>query len=169
MDRLTYYGITGMLAVENNGIATLKKRISILAERRPELCRLITEGVAVAVHVMNNAKLCKLLGVKTAENVKCNVVTNGYLQQKVYIEYDCEGKHRCDTYNLPLDVEKLKEVLDVEYEQPQCLAAWKDRHFKSPDESLKIKTKHSLCIMRVSGYHKDVHACHFAQMAVELS
>ena len=125
-----YYAVKGMIASEATAIETLTKRISILAERRPELCGLMIEGIAVAVHVMNNAKLCKLLGVKTVENVKCNVVTNNYLQQKVYIEYDCEGKHRCDTYNLPFDVEQLKEVLDVEYVQPQCLAAWKDRHRK---------------------------------------
>lgn len=110
-----YYAVKGMIASEATAIETLTKRISILAERRPELCGLMIEGIAVAVHVMNNAKLCKLLGVKTVENVKCNVVTNNYLQQKVYIEYDCEGKHRCDTYNLPFDVEQLKEVLDVEY------------------------------------------------------
>lgn len=115
MKAIMYYAVKGMIASEATAIETLTKRISILAEHRPELCGLMIEGIAVAVHVMNNAKLCKLLGVKTVENVKCNVVTNTYLQQKVYIEYDCEGKHHCDTYNLPFDVEQLKEVLDVEY------------------------------------------------------
>ena len=143
MDKLTYYAITGMLKVEEDAIETLKKRLSIIAKRLPGLCNIMIEGVAVSVHIFSTAQFCKLIGVKTVENVKCCIKTDVALHQCVYVDYECEGKHRCDTYPLPFSMDKLNDIFDVEYVQPQCLAAWKDRHFKSPDESLKIKTKHS--------------------------
>ena len=143
MDKLTYYALTGMLKVEEDPIETLKKRLSIIAERFPGLCNIMIEGVAVSVHIFSTAKFCKLVGVKTAENIKCRIITDVDAHQCIYVDYEYEGKHYCDAYQLPLTMDKLKDVFDVEYIQPQCLAAWKDRHFKSPDESLRIETKHS--------------------------
>ena len=115
MDKLTYYAITGMLAVENNAIETLKKRLSIIAERRPVIRELIIKGVAVSVHISNTAQFCKLVGVKTVENVKCCIKTDISLHQCVYVDYECEGKHRCDSYLLPFNMDKLKDIFDVEY------------------------------------------------------
>lgn len=37
MDKLTYYALTGMLKVEEDALETLKKRLSIIAERRPAI------------------------------------------------------------------------------------------------------------------------------------
>lgn len=143
MDKLTYYALTGMLKVEEDALETLKKRLSIIAERRPAIRGLIIEGVATSVHLCSIDKFCALIGVKTVENVKCHIETCGDLCQNVCVDYDVEGKHRFNAYPLPFNMNKLKDIFDVEYVQPQRLAAWKDRHFKSPDESLKIKTKHS--------------------------
>ena len=115
MDKLTYYALTGMLAVENNAIETLKRRLSIIAERRPAIRNIMIEGVAVSVHIFSTAKFCKLVGVKTAENIKCRIETGVDLHQCVYVDYECEGKHRCDAYPLPFTVDKLKDIFDVEY------------------------------------------------------
>ena len=143
MDKLTYYALTGMLKVEEDALETLKKRLSIITEGRPEIRGLIIEGVAVSVHIFSIAKFCALIGVETVENVKCHIEICGDLCQNVCVDYDVEGKHYFNAYPLPFNMNKLKDIFDVEYVQPQRLAAWKDRHFKSPDESLKIKTKHS--------------------------
>ena len=115
MDKLTYYAMTGMLAVENNAIETLKKWLSIIAERRRAIRELIIEGVAVSVHIFSKAKFCELVGVKTAENIKCCIKTDVVSHQCVYVDYECEGKHRCDTYPLPFTMDKLNDVFDVEY------------------------------------------------------
>lgn len=115
MKAIMYYAVKGMIASEATAIETLTKRISILAEHRPELCDLMIEGVAVSAHVFNNDKLCKLLGVKAVENVKCRIETGSDLCQSVYVEYECEGKHHYNAYRLPFNMERLKEVFDVEY------------------------------------------------------
>ena len=115
MDKLTYYALTGMLAIENDPIETLKKRLSIIAERRPAVRELIIEGVAVSVHIFSTAKFCKLVGVKTAENVKCYIETGGDLRQNVCVSYDVEGKHLFNAYQLPFSMDKLNDVFDVEY------------------------------------------------------
>ena len=57
MDKLTYYALTGMLAVENNAIETLKKRLSIIVGRFPGLRNIMIEGVAVSVHIFSKAKM----------------------------------------------------------------------------------------------------------------
>lgn len=132
MDKLTYYAITGMLAVENNAIETLKKRLSIIAERRPAIRELIIGGIAVSARIRSTDKFCTLIGVKTVENVKCHIETSIDLYQSVCVNYDVEGKHCFKAYPLPFNMDKLNDVFDVEYVQPQCLAAWKDRHFKIP-------------------------------------
>lgn len=87
MDKLTYYAITGMIAIENNAIETLKKRFSIIAERRPAIRELIIGGVAVSVHIRSTAKFCELISVKTVEKA----------------------------YSLPFNMDKLKDIFDVEY------------------------------------------------------
>ena len=115
MDKLTYYAITGMLAVENGAIETLKKRLSIITERFPGLRNIMIEGVAVSVHIFSKAKFCELVGVKTAENIKCCIKTDAVSHQCVYVDYECEGKHRCDAYPLPFSMDKLKDIFDVEY------------------------------------------------------
>lgn len=115
MHKLTYYALTGMLKVEEDSIETLKKRLSIIVESSPEICKLIIEGVAVSVHIFSIAKFCALIGVKTAENVKCHIETGGDLRQVVYVDYECEGKHRSNAYPLPFTMDKLKDVFDVEY------------------------------------------------------
>nr|DAE46260.1 MAG TPA: protein of unknown function (DUF5465) [Caudoviricetes sp.] len=115
MKFITYYAIKGMIASEATAIEILTKRISILAERHPQICNLMIEGVAVSVHVKNMAKLCKLLNVKTVENLKCSIETCSDLCQEVYIEYDCEGKHYHNAYPLPFNMEKLEDIFDVEY------------------------------------------------------
>ena len=115
MDKLTYYAITGMIAVENDAIETLKKRLSIIAERCPAIRELIIGGVAISVHIRNTDKFCTLIGVKTVENVKCHIETSGDLYQCVYVDYECEGKHRCNAYPLPFSMDKLKDIFDVEY------------------------------------------------------
>lgn len=114
MEAITYYAVKGMIASESDAIETLTRRISILAEHRPELCDLMIEGVAVSAHVFSNDKLCKLLNLEAVENVKCHVEMNDYLHQDVYVEFDYEGKHHQNVYNLPL-TKRLKEVFDVEY------------------------------------------------------
>ena len=118
MKLITYYAIKGMIASEATAIETLTKRISILAGRHPQICNLMIEGVAVSVHVKNTARLCKLLNVKTVETLKCSIETCGDLCQEVYVEYDCEGKHHCNAYPLPFNMEKLEDIFDVEYVQP---------------------------------------------------
>ena len=115
MDKLTYYALTGMLAIENNAIETLKKRLSIIAEHRSIIRELIIGGVAVSVHIFSTAKFCKLVGVKTAENVKCCIKTDITLHQCVYVDYEYEGKHRRVAYKLPFNMDKLKDIFDVEY------------------------------------------------------
>ena len=115
MDKLTYYALTGMLKVEEDALETLKKRLSIIAKRFPGLCNIMIEGVAVSVHIFSTAKFCKLVGVKTAENIKCRIETGVDLRQCVYVDYECEGKHRCDAYPLPFSMDKLNDVFDVEY------------------------------------------------------
>lgn len=115
MNKLTYYALTGMLAVENNAIETLKKRLSIIAERRPAIRELIIEGVAVSVHIFSTAQFCKLVGVKTVENVKCCIKTDINLHQCVYVDYECEGKHYFKAYSLPFKMDKLNDIFDVEY------------------------------------------------------
>ena len=115
MDKLTYYAITGMLAVENNAIETLKKRLSIIAERRPAIRELIIGGVAVSVHIFSKAKFCELVGVKIAENIKCRIETSGDLYQSVCVDYECEGKHYFKAYSLPFKMDKLNDIFDVEY------------------------------------------------------
>lgn len=116
MKAIMYYAVKGMIAsADIDAIETLTKRLSILAERRPELCDLMIEGVAISAHVFNNDKLCKLLGVKAVENVKCRIETGGDLCQEVYVEYECEGKHHYNAYPLPFNMDKLKDVFDVEY------------------------------------------------------
>ena len=115
MDKLTYYAITGMLKIEEDAIETLKKRLSIIAKRLPGLCNIMIEGVAVSVHIFSTAQFCKLVGVKTVENVKCCIKTDVALHQCVYVDYECEGKHRCDTYQLPFSMDKLNDIFDVEY------------------------------------------------------
>lgn len=94
MDKLTYYALTGMIAVENDAVTTLKKRLSIIAERFPGLCNIMIEGVAVSAHIFSTAKFCKLVGVKTAENIKCCIKTDVVLHQCVYVDYEYEGKRR---------------------------------------------------------------------------
>lgn len=115
MKAIMYYALTGMLKVEEDALETLKKRLSIIAERRPELCDLIIEGIAVSAHVFNNDKLCKLLGVKAVENVKCHIETGDDLCQVIYVDYDVEGKHCFNAYPLPFNMNKLKDIFDVEY------------------------------------------------------
>lgn len=115
MDKLTYYALTGMLAVENNAIETWKKRLSIIAERRPAIRELIIGGVAVSVHIFSTAQFCKLVGVKTVENVNCHIETSGDLYQSVCVNYDVEGKHYFKAYSLPFNMDKLNDVFDVEY------------------------------------------------------
>ena len=115
MDKLTYYALTGMLKVEEDPIETLKKRLSIIAERFSGLCNIMIEGVAVSVHIFSTAKFCKLVGVKTAENIKCRIITDVDAHQCIYVDYEYEGKHYCDAYQLPLTMDKLKDVFDVEY------------------------------------------------------
>lgn len=115
MDKLTYYALTGMLKVEEDALETLKKRFSIIAERFPGLCNIMIEGVAVSVHIFSKAKFCELVGVKTAENIKCYIKTDVVLRQCVYVDYECEGKHRSDAYPLPFKMDKLNDVFDVEY------------------------------------------------------
>lgn len=115
MDKLTYYAITGMLAIENNAIETLKKRLSIIAERRPAIRELIIGGIAISVHICSTAKFCTLIGVKTVENVKCHIETSGDLYQSVCVNYEIDGKHYFKTYSLPFSIDKLKDIFDVEY------------------------------------------------------
>lgn len=115
MKSIMYYAVKGMIAsADMDAIETLTKRLSILAERRPELCELMIEGVAISARVFSNDKLCKLLNLEAVENVKCHVEVNDYLHQDVYVEFDYEGKHRQNIYNLPL-TKRLEEVFDVEY------------------------------------------------------
>ncbi len=132
MDKLTFYALTGMFKVEEDSLETLKKRLSTIVELVPGLRGLIIEGVAVSVHIFDMDKLYKLLGVKTMENVKCYIEIGGDLHQVVYVDYECNGKRCSNAYPLPFTMDKLKDVFDVEYVQPQCLAAWKDRHLKIP-------------------------------------
>ena len=115
MDKLTYYALTGMLKVEEDALETLKKRLSIIAERRSAIRELIIEGVAVSVHIFSKAKFCELVGGKPAENIKCCIKTDVVLHQCVHVDYECEGKHRCDDYPLPFTMDKLNDVFDVEY------------------------------------------------------
>lgn len=115
MDKLTYYALTGMLKVEEDALETLKKRLSIIAERRPAIRELIIEGVAVSVHIRSTAKFCELIGVKTVENVKCHIETSGDLYQSVCVNYEIEGKHYFKAYSLPFNMDKLKDIFDVEY------------------------------------------------------
>lgn len=115
MELITYYAIKGMIASEATAIETLTKRISILAGRHPQICNLMIKGVAVSAHVKNMARLCKLLNLKTVENLKCSIETCSDLCQEVYIEYDCEGKHYHNAYLLPFDMDKLEDIFDVEY------------------------------------------------------
>lgn len=115
MDKLTYYALTGMLAIENNAIETLKKRLSIIAERRPAIRGLIIEGVTVSVHIRSTAKFCELIGVKTVENVKCHIETSGDLYQSVCVNYEIDGKHYFKAYSLPFNMDKLKDIFDIEY------------------------------------------------------
>lgn len=115
MDKLTYYAITGMIAIENNTIETLKKRFSIIAERRPAIRELIIGGIAVSVHIRSTAKFCELIGVKTVENVKCHIETSGDLYQSVCVNYEIDGKHYFKAYSLPFNMDKLKDIFDVEY------------------------------------------------------
>lgn len=115
MDKLTYYAITGMLAIENNAIETLKKRLSIIAERRPAIRELIIGGVAISAHIRSTDKFCTLIGVKTVENVKCHIETSGDLYQSVCVNYEIEGKHYFKAYSLPFNMDKLKDIFDVEY------------------------------------------------------
>lgn len=115
MDKLTYYAITGMIAVENNAIETLKKRFSIIAERRPAICKLIIEGIAVSARICSTSKFCTLIGVKAVENVKCHIETSGDLYQSVCVNYEIEGKHYFKAYSLPFNMDKLNDVFDIEY------------------------------------------------------
>lgn len=115
MDKLTYYALTGMLKVEEDALETLKKRLSIIAKRFPGLCNIMIEGVAVSVHIFSTAKFCKLVGVKTAENIKCRIETDVDLHQCVYVDYEYEGQHRYNAYPLPFSMDKLNDVFDVEY------------------------------------------------------
>lgn len=115
MDKLTYYALTGMLKVEEDALETLKKRFSIIAERRPAIRELIIGGVAVSVHIRSTDKFCALIGVKTVENVKCHIETNGDLYQSVCVNYEIEGKHYFKAYSLPFNMDKLKDIFDVEY------------------------------------------------------
>nr|DAG91055.1 MAG TPA: hypothetical protein [Crassvirales sp.] len=115
MDKLTFYALTGMLNVEEVSLETLKKRLSTIVEFVPGLRGLIIEGVAVSVHIFDINKLCKLIGVKTMENVKCYIEIGGDLRQVVYVDYKCNGKCCSNAYPLPFTMDKLKDVFDVEY------------------------------------------------------
>ena len=118
MNAITYYAVKGMIAsAEMDAVETLTKRLSMIAEHRPELTELLIEGVAVSARIISTGKLCKLLGVKTVENAKCRIITGGDLHQEIYVEYDYEGKHMYNAYPLPLDTERLENIFDVEYIQ----------------------------------------------------
>ena len=115
MDKLTYYALTGMLKVEEDALETLKKRFSIIAEHRQAIRELIIGGIAVSARICSTAKFCALIGVKTVENVKCHIETSGDLYQSVCVNYEVEGKHYFKAYSLPFNMNKLKDIFDVEY------------------------------------------------------
>nr|UWD62777.1 MAG: hypothetical protein [Bacteriophage sp.] len=115
MDKLTYYALTGMLKIEEDALEILKKRLSIIAERRPAIRGLIIEGVPISVYLRNIDKFCELIGEKTVEKVKCHIESSDLCQYNVCVNYDVEGKHHFNAYKLPFSIDKLKDIFDVEY------------------------------------------------------